>query len=224
MAAIIESFGTVGVSLYAIIRDKTGQVWNGSAFEAYNVAHWSTYAIALTEQTSSGYYLVSFPAAIPAGKYSFVIHQGSPPTAGDQPFDRGFIDWDGTTENILETIIAKLPTGTISNFDPTSQNVNLNSNQSGVTVGTVNSLGASAAASVKTQIDASVGGDAIPELSGVPASTPTLKQALMFLFMALRNKRTSSATTVQIYNGSGASIASAPQSDNSATYTKDVFS
>lgn len=225
MSAILETVNvSTGLSLYALIRDISGQVWNGSAFEAYNSAHWSTYAITLTEQTSSGYYKGSFPAAIAAGIYSFVVHQGSPATLGDPAVDRGTIDWSGSIQNYVGLITAKLPSGSISGFDPTTQDVNLNNNQTGVTIGTVNALGTSAAASVKTQIDDSLGSDAIPELSGVPSSTPTVKTALMLLFMALRNKRTSDATTVRVYNASGAVIATATQSDNSVTYTKEVFS
>lgn len=224
MAAIIESVLVSGAPAYFHVRDKTGQVWNGSNFVAYNSANWSTYSIALTEQTGSGYFKGDFPSAISRGKYTFIVYQGSPATLGDPIVDRGFIDWDGSDENYLDLIIAKLPAGQISDFDPISENVNLNSNQTGVTIGTVNALGTSAQNSVKTQIDTSIGSDPITELSGVPGSTPTLKQAMMFLFMALRNKRTSSSIAVNIYNGSGALIATATQSDNGTTYTKEVFS
>jgi hypothetical protein len=100
----------------------------------------------------------------------------------------------------------------------------LNSNQTGVTVGTVNALGTSATSTIKTQIDSSVGSDVMSELSSTPSSNPSLKTAIMFLFMALRNKRTSDAATVRVYNGSGAVIATAVQSDNGTTYVKEVFS
>ena len=51
-----------------------------------------------------------------------------------------------------------------------------------------------------------------------------MKKVLMFLFMALRDKRTSDATTVKVYNSSGAVIATATQSDNGTVYSKEVFS
>lgn len=224
MSAIISSqMAYSGVSIYALVRDLTGQVANGSGLEAYNVSNYATYIINMAEQVPTGYFKAAFPSYLPAGNYTFSVHQGSG-VAGDPSVDRGDIDWSGSIENYLGLITSKLPAGTISGFDPTSQNVNLNSNQSGVTVGTVNALGASATSSVKTQIDASVGSDTMAELSGVPASTPTLKSAIMFLFMAFRNKRTSTASAVGVYNASGASISSAPQSDNGTTYTKDNFS
>ena len=55
-----------GATLYFIIHNKNGTVWNnsGSAFEVYNSAHWSQYAIALTEQAGSGYYSAAMPTAI----------------------------------------------------------------------------------------------------------------------------------------------------------------
>jgi hypothetical protein len=224
MAAIIESVLQTGVIAYAIIRNNAGLVWNGSSFEAYNSANWATYAVSLTEQASSSYFKASFPSAISAGIYSFVIHQGSPPAIGDYAVDRGTIDWDGSSQNYIGLIIDKLPTSDISGFNHITDNVNLNSNQSGVTVGTVNALGSSASDAVKTQIDTSLGSDSITELLTTPSGSPTMKQALMFLFMALRNKRTSEATSVKVYNSAGTVIATAVQSDNGAIYTKENFS
>lgn len=224
MSAIIESVLNTGVLAYAIIRDSTGLVWNGTNFESYNSANWSTYAVNMTEQSLSGYYKAAFPSAINNGKYTFIVYQGSPATAGDPAVDRGTMDWDGSNENYLGIIIGKLPSGDISGFDAMSENVNLNSNQTGVTIGTVNAIGASAMSSVKTQIDDALGSDAMAELVSSPGSTPNLKTALMFLFMALRNKRTSDASTVRVYNSSGAVIASAVQSDNGTIYSKENFS
>lgn len=223
-AIIISQMQYSGTTVKAIVRSvATGQVANGSGLEAYNVSNYATYLISMTEQVPTGFYTGSFPSYLPAGLYFCSIHQGSG-TAGDPAADQFLVDWNGSTANYLGLVTAKLPSGSISGFDPTSQSVNLNNNQTGVTVGTVNALGTSAAASVKTQIDTALDSDTIAELSGVPSSTPTLKKAIMFLFMAFRNKRTSTATTVGVYNASGASIASAPQSDNGSVYTKDNFS
>ena len=224
MSAIISAqMAYTGVTLWAIVRDLAGLVANGATLEAYNVSNYSTYIIPMAEQVPTGYFKCAFPSYLPAGKYTFSVHQGTG-VAGDLAVDQGSIDWNGTSEDYLDLIIAKLPSGSISGFDPTASSVNLNNNQTGVTIGTVNALGAAASAAVKTQIDQSLGGDAIPELSGVPAATPTLKTAVMFLLMAFRNKRTSTATTVGVYNASGAVITTATQSDNGITYTKDNFS
>ncbi len=224
MSAIIESqMAYSGVSLYAIVRDLSGQVANGSGLEAYNVANYATYIVLMSEQVPTGYFKAAFPSYLLRGKYSFSVHQGAG-AAGDLAVDKGSIDWNGSTEDTLDTIIAKLPSGSISGFDPTTDSVNLNNNQTGVTIGTVNNLGPNAAASVKTEIDTALESDAIPELSGVPSATPTLKTAIMFLLMAFRNKRTSDTTTVKVYNASGAAITTATQSDNGSVYTKENFS
>jgi len=222
MAIISSQMAYSGVSVYAIVRDLNAQVANGTTIEAYNSANYATYVVPMSEQVPTGYFSASFPSYLPAGKYTYSVHQGAG-VAGDQAVDSGFIDWSGSIENFIGLITSKLPSGQISGFDPTTQLVNLNTNQTGVTIGTVNALGASAAASVKTQIDASLGTDVILELSGVPSSTPTLKTAVMFLYMAFRNKRTSSATTIGVYNASGGLITTAPQSDNGTVYTKDNF-
>lgn len=87
---IIQAAYTTGATLYAIVRNSlTGQVWNGSAFEAYNGAHWSTYAIALTEQGSSGFYSVARPAGLAGYLTTECIYQqggGSPATSDAPPF------------------------------------------------------------------------------------------------------------------------------------------
>ena len=224
MAAILQTYQSQsGLTLYAHIRDLAGLIWNGSTFEAFNVANWASYSIALVEQTSSSYYKVAMPGAIAKGFYTYGVYYGSPPAAGDQLYDSQHIEWSGSQQVYIGLVVDKLPAGDISGFDPTVDNVNLNSNQTGVTIGTVNALGAAAAASVKTQIDTSLGSDVIPELSGVPSSTPTMKTALMILFMALRNKRTTNATSVNIYNASGALITSAVQSDNGIVHVKENF-
>ena len=223
MAAIISSqLGYSGVTLYGIVRDQAALVANGTTLEAYNPSNWATYVVPMTEQSGSGFFVGAFPAYLPAGPYSFSVHQGSG-VLGDQAVDSGAIDWSGSSENYLGLVVAKLPSGTISGFDPTVTNVNLSANQSGVTIGTVNNLGTNAAASVKTQVDTALDSDVMNELVGVPSATPTLKKAIMFLFMAFRNKRTSTATAVNVFNASGAVITSAVQSDNSSTYTKENF-
>ena len=58
-----------GATLYALLFDATGQVYNGSAFAAPGSAAWTDYDIAMTEvATSTGIYRASMPAAA-AGSY-----------------------------------------------------------------------------------------------------------------------------------------------------------
>ena len=87
---VIESIFTSGQTLYAVIRNRlNGQVWNNNslAFEVFNSAHWAQYAIALTEQTGSGYYSATRPAGLAGFLTSDSIYQqgGGSPTIGDTP-------------------------------------------------------------------------------------------------------------------------------------------
>lgn len=224
MSIIIESYGTSGLSLYAQIRNNTGQVWNGSAFETYNVSNWATYAVTLAEQTSSGYYKGNFPAGIPIGLYTFGVYVGSPATAGDPLFDKGTVDSDGSDQNYLGIIINKLPSGDISGFDPLTQNVNLNASQVGVTIGTVNALGTTAVGQVNAEVVDALFTDLISELSqGLPAATPTIATALMALYMTWRNQTTQSTTEMKVRNNAGSVICKATTTDSGSEFTKGQY-
>ena len=125
MSAIIAAqMSYSGVTLKAIVRDINGLVANGSGLEAYNSANYATYIIPMSEQVPTGYFSCAFPSYLPRGKYTFSVHQGTG-VAGDLAVDKGFIDWNGASEDYLDLIVAKLPTGSISGFDPNSQTVNL---------------------------------------------------------------------------------------------------
>jgi hypothetical protein len=216
----------------------------------------------MTEQTGSGYYNVTFPATITAGKYSYFVYSqlGGAAASGDQPMGASQIYWDGTNEidfnsltagqktdvntqvvNVwnaavpgsptanspyerLKAIDDKLPSGTISDFDETTNNVNLGASQTGVTIGTVNSLGTTAQGQVNDQVLDVLATDTVSELASVPSATPTMRSILMLLYMAIRNKRTASTTEEKIYNSSGSVIGTATVSDSGTTFTKENFS
>ena len=105
----------------------------------------------------------------------------------------------------------------------TSTGVTLQPNQTAVTVGTVNNLGASAVNQILTQIQTALGTDTIPELTGIPGANPTLKQAIMIMYMGLRNQHTATALQEKIYNSAGSVIASSSVSDDGTTYVKGKF-
>lgn len=263
MAGILESLsGQTGLSLYVHIRNNTGAVWNGSAFVTWNVSNWATYAIAMTEQTSSGYYNVAFPSTITAGKYSYFVYQkvGGTAAPGDIAMGASQMFWDGTNEidfnsltagqktdvntqvvNVFNAAIPgsptanspyerikaiddKLPSGTISDFDATSDTVNLGASQTGVTIGTVNSLGTTAQGQVNDQVLDVLATDTVSELSAIPSATPTMRSILMLLYMALRNKRTASTTQEKIHNAAGTVVGTATVSDSGTQFTKENFS
>lgn len=87
-------------TVYAIIRDFVGQVWNGSSWEAYNTGNLGNYDIPMTEQgTASGFYVADFPATIaaaPHGKpYGITAYRrlGGSPAEGDTVLGVDEIAW-----------------------------------------------------------------------------------------------------------------------------------
>jgi hypothetical protein len=100
MSGILPAFAATGnTGNYDHIRSLTsGQVWNGSAMESWNIAHWSNYVVAAPEQPGSGCYVANPPVALPADYYQYVLYTplGGSPASGDTPvFDRDF-QFDGT--------------------------------------------------------------------------------------------------------------------------------
>lgn len=91
--------GTPGRSLYAVVRDTAGLVWNTAAgeFEVYAAGDWADYAVALVEQGSSGYYVGNMPA-VPAGAYPVEIRRrsGADPAVTDTPVGEGMVEWSGS--------------------------------------------------------------------------------------------------------------------------------
>lgn len=174
MSAIIECVSLTGRTLYAVVHNSSGQLWNtsGSAFENFNSAHWANYVTSLTEQTATGYYTAAFPSAIPAGKYTEVYYQGTG-TVGDVVIGSSQIYWNGTIE---EQGIAQV----LSNA-------------------------------------------AMTELSSVPGATPTVWQALMLLYMSLRNIHTATSSQETICNDAGNPISNASLADNGTTFSKGQF-
>lgn len=67
-------------------------------------------------------------------------------------------------------------------------------------------------------------GAAMAELTGVPSATPSPRNALMLLFMALCNKLTTTATEKTVYNNAGSAIAVKDLADDGTTYTEDKMS
>jgi hypothetical protein len=98
---------TTGLTLYAVLLNSTGQVWNGAAFEAINGANWLTYNIAMTE-AAAGIYLADMPAVV-AGAYPYVVYSqaGVNPATTDTLKGGGFIQWDGSAELPLSAIEAQ---------------------------------------------------------------------------------------------------------------------
>lgn len=97
MSAEIQFDHDSGKTCYAQLRNVAGQIWNGSAFEAYNASNIANYDIAATEQGASGLYVADMPA-VTAGVYNIVAKEqaGGSPAQSDKTVGVGSLDWTGT--------------------------------------------------------------------------------------------------------------------------------
>lgn len=87
-----------------------------------------------------------------------------------------------------------------------------------------NTLTASAlAADAVTEIATGILASTIGELAAVPGASPAMKDALALLYMALRNKLTTSTTQVKIHDDAGTVVATAAISDAGGTFTRNEF-
>lgn len=77
-----------GLNVYAVYYDSSNDLANGTGFETYSAAHWtSLYAMASTEQGSSGHYSNSDPAYLTAGgsyTIAFFERLGASAAVGDR--------------------------------------------------------------------------------------------------------------------------------------------
>jgi hypothetical protein len=135
-----------GATLYALLFDATGQVWNGSAFAAPASGSWTSYDIAMTEvATATGVYRASMPAAA-AGTYTFVVRKqaGGSPDVADIAVGPGIIKWTGTAEETAATAAVAVWASTTRRLTSTASTVTDTVNGTDITV----SLTASYAATI----------------------------------------------------------------------------
>ena len=76
-------------------------------------------------------------------------------------------------------------------------------------------------AQVNTEVLDVVNVDTIPELAqAIPAATPTMRTALMLVYMALRDRLDVEAASLEIHNNAGTVIAKKVLSDDGTTYSE----
>ena len=132
MANEIQATYDSGDTLYALIFNDAGQVWDavGSNWENYDSAQQGNYDIALSETaTNSGQYRGIFPAAISAGAYSVVLFLqagGSPASTDERIGDTGVMHWDGSAEiSIADAGQVERKLGLTASYDGTTVKVGL---------------------------------------------------------------------------------------------------
>lgn len=94
-----------GATLYVLLFDAVGRVYNGSTFETPASANWANYDLAMSEAaTATGIYRATMPT-VAAGVYSFVVRKqaGGSPAVADTTVGVGSIQWSGTAEIVYAT-------------------------------------------------------------------------------------------------------------------------
>ena len=102
---------TSGKTVYAVVLSgatvwsvTTGGTATASTFAALATGNWTTYNVALTEQSTTGIFVGSFPSGIvAAGRYSAFIYEqaGASPASTDTLIAGGAVDWSGTGQYTL---------------------------------------------------------------------------------------------------------------------------
>jgi len=98
MANELQTDYITGRTVYFLLRNSTGSVWNGAAFETYVTANYTTYDIAATEQgTASGYFQGNMPSLDPGIYYITAKERaGGAPAETDITVGTGVVQWNGS--------------------------------------------------------------------------------------------------------------------------------
>jgi hypothetical protein len=133
MANEIHANYASGNTLYALVRNSTGDVWYvvGQTFEAWGTGSRAAddYDLSLTDKSGSRY-VGDFDNNIPAGRYSVQVflQAGANPADGDTLVASDEILWSGTGKIIADKLLANKAiqnktTGQIKYYDDDGQTV-----------------------------------------------------------------------------------------------------
>jgi hypothetical protein len=150
MANEIHADYASGNTLYAIIRDGTGRVWQaaGEAFEEWGAGGHtvSSYALTLADRGGSRY-VGDFDPDVPAGQYriQLFLQAGASPADGDVLVASRDIVWTGRGELTALTILANKAVHdkdaeTIDYYDRDNQTVILTHRVHEVTSGSIRTI------------------------------------------------------------------------------------
>lgn len=104
MAGDLQAQHATGATLYAVLVDANGGVWNGAAFDATPTSgEWASYDIAMAEQGSAGYYVGDLPG-VSAGRYGYRVHKqlAGTPAATDPVVWTGELDTNATPPSVAD--------------------------------------------------------------------------------------------------------------------------
>ena len=117
MSSEIQVSYSASKTVYFLVRNATGSIWNGSAFTSYVSGDYTDYDIAMTEQgTASGFYAGNFPSTISPGVYSIVAknQESGTPAQTDPTVAVGDYQWNGTVTLPLSDLATSGQLGTVT--------------------------------------------------------------------------------------------------------------
>ena len=133
-------------------------------------------------------------------------------------------DWTngGRLDLIIDAILADTGTDGVVVASGSKAGYSLAADQSGVTVGTVNALGAQAKADVNAEAVDALATDTYAEPSqGAPGATLSIAAKLGYLYTAWRNKKDNDGSTTNLYADDGSTVlAKQGTSEDSGTVEK----
>ncbi len=194
---------------------------NAEADEAVNNSYWAKMVSSTGDASTFTPTTDSLQALranqITSGIVSGVVEANLEAIHLDHLFDQPILDVDVADNSFAAKLTdSTAVTADYTNYDNTTDSLRAQRDNLDIQVPDVVSL-----ANIKTQIDNSLGVDTIPELGvGQPAATPTVKTAMMLLYMALRNEITEDGSDLKVRNAAGSVIAKKATSDAGGTYTE----
>lgn len=176
MAKEIQVRATTGLTLYAVILNATGQIWNTAGtptFETINNSNWTSYAISLTEATSTGLYTANFPTGITTlGTYSILAYRqlGGSAAATDTAYGSESIAWNGSARNVSAKGDSSGFVTVATNNDKTGYTASTVSDKTGYSLSASQSFSTSGSVGSVTGAVGSVTGNVGGNVSGSVAS------------------------------------------------------
>lgn len=141
-----------------------------------------------------------------------------PPTKAEMDTGHGLLATEAK-QDIIDTNVDSILVDTGTTLDTIVDAILVDT---GTTIpGLIAALNNVSTAEVNAEVVDALGTDTISELSqAAPTATPTIKTALMLLYMIARNKLTTTSTELGVYNDAGTKITKKALSDDGTTYTE----
>lgn len=144
---------------------------------------------------------------------------GSTTAADNVEANIGNLDAAISSRSAFNSASDTVDVGKISGSSTAADNVEANIANLDATISSRSTL---TSANVNTEMVDVLRTDTMTELSqAAPSATPTMEEAIMLLYMAVRNKLTVTSTEKGFHNDAGTKIAKKTLSDDGTTYTED---